>query len=268
MQLSWRHLALLGAIAGVVVAVLPLQFTYEAILDHLRQVVVEDRAWWCKFCMNGCLRDARNGITYLHHLSPKTFPLIPADKCPDHCTETIPGILRESLRSWKGKAGILEAARALPSGEQAQAMQALKRAMDTVDAGLDAQKCKKSDASPPRPKPGSPGHNALDKYNDLPKLQLHSPPPRMHEMEPPPEARGPVIGPPSARDSWAKDKPYHTPLKGMSKAAAERRCRYKPFEKSQPAPSPGLQVPGSAPVPEPAAPLLAPNALRMLKVGV
>ncbi|KAI9829438.1 MAG: hypothetical protein M1826_005620 [Phylliscum demangeonii] len=154
MQLSWHHLALLGATAGVVVAVLPPQFTYKAIVDHVRQVVAEERAF----------RD------------------------------------------------ILEAARALPAEEQAQAVYAWKEAMRIVDARLDMEECKESDVSPPRPEPGSPGHNALDKVKEdgLYKVLQHGPPAR----EPPrPEARGPGIGPPSARDSWAKEKPYHIPLK-------------------------------------------------------
>ncbi|KAI9829288.1 MAG: hypothetical protein M1826_005752 [Phylliscum demangeonii] len=245
MQLSCRHLALLGAFAAAAVAVLPLQFTYQAIVNRLQEVVAKER------------------VSYFGE--KETWPLIPASKCPEHCTKDLPKVLRQELDGWKGRVGMTEAARALHFADHAQAMLELKRAMDDVGGELHEKKCKNHDASPPPRKPISPGDNALD-------AAMYAEPQR-------PEPPGPWSGPPSARDDWASDEPFHSSFKpdpicvklrrarGMSQAVAEHRCRFQPFHKTQPAPSPGLLVPGSAPVGEPAAPLMAPNVL-MLKGGL
>ncbi|KAI9827087.1 MAG: hypothetical protein M1826_006451 [Phylliscum demangeonii] len=307
MRFSWHHLALWGAIpAAVVVAVLPPQFTYDALVSHLLDEIAEGRDFFCHHCMNYCIKVAREG-SYLHDQWPDRFPRVPENECEEDCNKDLPGSIRNRLRvqveNYRPKA-LADYVRGLPVDQQEQALaqgtDALKRAADDVGTGIDHRhrKCQHSDGGIPPLNPNSPENRAALKKggtrdrNDIVPFKRRSggnPPNRpsssLHQHQ---------TRPPSARDNWAAEEPYHTPLRidwicvvsqrvqGFTPAAAEARCRYKPVHKQQrqqqqlpvqPLAIPAIPgtAPGTAPILEPAIPLLAPGlggAALLLRGGV
>ncbi|KAI9830222.1 MAG: hypothetical protein M1826_005024 [Phylliscum demangeonii] len=172
----------------------------------------------------------------------------------------------------------------------AQGTDALARAAE--DIGTDPQhgKCQHSDGGFPPLLPIFPEGSARrqkspgEKNNIVPYQRS-----QRGGGNPPsgPSSSHHQTGPPSARDNWAAEEPYHTRLKidpicvlsqraqGFTPTAAEARCRYKPFHKQQQQPAqPGQPlaipaIPGTAPVLEPAIPGLAgPGSALLLKGGV
>ncbi|KAI9816426.1 MAG: hypothetical protein M1826_001815 [Phylliscum demangeonii] len=171
-----------------------------------------------------------------------------------------------------------------------QGSEALERAVNEVGRHHPNVKCEQSDGRIPPLDPNSPENSAgLEKgstrdtnYNVPFKGRSDGNPPRR------PSSIRYLTGPPSARDNWSAEEPYHTPLKidpicvlsqraqGFTPAAAAGRCRYKPFHKQQqrqPLAIPAIPgtVPGTAPILEPAIPLAAPGlggAGLLLRGGV
>ncbi|KAI9809402.1 MAG: hypothetical protein M1826_003915 [Phylliscum demangeonii] len=279
---SWRCLALLcgalAAVAAVVVAVVPLRFDYGGIVGYLRTRITEQRATFCRICMDNCLWTAKLGAGFFHSRSPTTSTLmIPTHECPAYCSGHLTNAIRQMLQS-SFLAEFMQheldvSVIALPLRDQAQAKREgfadWKRAEQDVGLHHPDQKCTDLDASWARPKPADPSSSGHQHHGPLDAADDAEPVP---DMISPDSSGQQQSGPPSARDNWAADEPFHTPFQpdwlcvqwrrasGMSQAVAERRCRFRPFHRTQPGPPrPALLLPGSAPVPEPAAPWLAPN---------
>ncbi|KAI9825788.1 MAG: hypothetical protein M1826_006890 [Phylliscum demangeonii] len=176
------------------------------------------------------------------------FPRVPESKCADDCTEKLQKVIRQNLH--------LHVDRYLPQDLE-----------------------KYSDGGIPPLNPNSPENSAAlkkgstrEKNNIVPYTRKSSQRGRSSPPNPP-SSSSHQTGPPSARDNWAADEPYHTPLKinwicvvsqraqGFIQAAAESRCQYKPLPKMQhplPVQPLAIPVPDTAPVLEPAMPFLAP----------
>ncbi|KAI9832237.1 MAG: hypothetical protein M1826_002241 [Phylliscum demangeonii] len=252
----------------------PPQFTYDALVKYLQDSITEEHTFACRSCLKLCIGTAREG-DYLHEHWPDEFPRIPESKCADRCTEGLPRAIRRMLQSKVGDdlpQHLQDHVRALPVEQQRQAMLEGSRCAERAarDVGTDHPdlKCEYSDGGTPPLNPKSPENSALKKGSPRYKNNI-VPYERSHRGRSP---RHGQTGPPSARDGYATEEPFHTPLKinricvlgrrvqGISQAVAERRCRYKPFAKKQRPVSPlAIPVPGSASVWEPGTPLVAPG---------
>ncbi|KAI9826961.1 MAG: hypothetical protein M1826_006537 [Phylliscum demangeonii] len=292
MRLSWCHLALLVALPAVVVAVTPPQFTYDGLVTYLREAISEKRSSFCRPCMLNCIKSVRSG-GYLHRNWPDKFPYVPESQCAEKCYPDLQDRIRGRLRQAVDQdlpRELERYVRGLPAEDQRQATleasNALKRAVDDVGTDHPDVECKHSDSGMPPQNPNSPENSAAlkkgsthEKNNIVPYTRKSSPPSG-------PSSSTHRTGSPSARDNWATEEPYHTPLKidpicGFTPPAARRRCRYKPLHQTQPQQQQPAQpgqplaipaIPGTAPVLEPfVAPGLGPaadSALLLLKGGV
>ncbi|KAI9810942.1 MAG: hypothetical protein M1826_003350 [Phylliscum demangeonii] len=282
----------------IVVAVFPPPFTYEAIMDHLRDVITEELTRSCRFCVNLCITAARQGSP-LHAKYPDRFPRTPEHKCADDCStkvqESIPSRLQRAVDRYLTRE-LNPYVRELPVENQGSAMDqgtnALERAANDFGRDHPDVKCQHSDGGMPPLNPNSPENSAALKKGSTHDQNHIVPFERRSRGNPPSgfSSSRHQTGPPSARDNWAAEEPYHTPLKidwicvlsqraqGFTPAAAEARCRYKPFHKQQQQQQQQLArpgqplaipaIPGTAPILEPAPAFVAPGSALLLKGGV
>ncbi|KAI9828179.1 MAG: hypothetical protein M1826_006107 [Phylliscum demangeonii] len=246
MRLSWRHLALFGALATAAQAVLPSQFTYDVLVRHLKELISERQYFFCELCVGNCITKAREKrdphrywvSTYVpvparmrrHTLTvgvgdpQESEARIPESECPDDCTKklhiAIPQALRHEVMVNLRRA-LEDSVRSLLREDQAQAMversDALQRAADDVGMDHGDRRCKQSDGGIAPLKPTSPGNLAVQKGK---------PGDRNNIVPYPRNGRGPSSrhsGPPSARDGYATEPPFHTPLRIDPICVAARR---------------------------------------------
>ncbi|KAI9810943.1 MAG: hypothetical protein M1826_003351 [Phylliscum demangeonii] len=208
MRFSWHHLVLLGAIpAAVVVAVLPPQFTYDGLVSHLLNEMANGRDFFCYHCMNGCIMAARTKGHLHNELPPEQA----------YCG-AIRGRLGVHVQVY-GRNALEKYVRGLPLEQQEQALaqgtDALKRAANDFGRDLPDIKCQYSDGRIPPLNPNSPENSAALKKGSTHDQNNIVPFERRSGGSPPnrPSSSHHQTGPPSARDNWEADEPYHTPLK-------------------------------------------------------
>ncbi|KAI9810854.1 MAG: hypothetical protein M1826_003443 [Phylliscum demangeonii] len=288
MRFSWHHLALLGAAPGAIVIVAanaPRQFTYDALMNYLLDVISEERIFFCYHCVRPCIQAAR-GESFLQDDWPETFPRAAEHRCAEVCSDELQEVIAHELRLQVTvilPQELKESLRELPVEEQSQARSQASDAMQraAADVGNDHRyrKCKHEDGGMSPLDPNSPGDRAAAAAAAAALTKQGSARHRGEEEEKnnivpfKKKQRGPGL-PPLARDAWATEEPYHVPLQidricvsgqraqGFNPAVAERRCRYKPFPRQQPqplVPPLAIPVPGTAPGLEPGTPGVNPG---------